>query len=89
MPLMVARAHWFLNYTLLYYDIGNSAFHNCYGFNGSLIISSSVTTISGSAFAYCSGFTSAVTFPNSVISLGTNSFAPTDVTGSLVAAAAP
>ena len=38
--------------------IGNSAFSNCSGLTGSLVIPNSVVTIGSDAFYYCTGFTS-------------------------------
>ncbi len=64
--------------------IGNSAFHGCSSFTGSLTIPNSVTTIGVSAFDNCPGFTGDLTIPNNVISIGKTAFwACKGFTGSL------
>ncbi len=64
--------------------IGNSAFHGCSSFTGSLTIPNSVTTIGVSAFDNCPGFTGDLTIPNNVTSIGKTAFwACKGFTGSL------
>ena len=53
--------------------IGDSAFNNCNGLTGELIIPDSVTTIDVLAFYDCDGLTS-VTIGNGVTSIGENAF---------------
>ena len=55
--------------------IGNWAFENCKGLNGSLTIPNSVMSIGDYAFYECSGFTGSLTIPNSVTSIGDWAFA--------------
>ena len=54
--------------------IGNWAFENCKGLNGSLTIPNSVTSIGNYAFDGCSGFTGSLTIPNSVTTIGNYAF---------------
>ena len=54
-------------------SIGESAFSDCSGLTGELIIPNSVTEIGDYAFSDCSGLTS-VTIPNSVTSIGESVF---------------
>jgi hypothetical protein len=70
--------------------IGYAAFSGCYSFTGSLIIPSSVTTIGWYAFYNCYSLTlpSSVTTISDYAFQGCSGFIPTNVTGSLVAAAA-
>ena len=53
--------------------IGSSAFNNCTGLSGELILSDSVTNIGYSAFQSCSGFTS-ITIGKSVTEIGNYAF---------------
>ena len=55
-------------------DIGNSAFKNCSGLTGNLIIPSEVTYISSSAFKNCSGLTGNLIIPDSVTNIGDDAF---------------
>jgi hypothetical protein len=50
------------------------AFYECSGFDGSLTIGSSVTTIGMGAFAECDGFTGSLTIPSSVTTIGQAAF---------------
>ena len=59
-------------YTVI--SIGNSAFANQFGFDGSLTIGNNVTSIGNSAFQGCSGFIGSLTIGNNVISIDTNAF---------------
>ena len=54
--------------------IGNSAFEECYSFEGSLTIPNSVTSIGAWAFYQCDGFEGSLTIPNSVTSIGRSAF---------------
>lgn len=56
-------------------NIGDSAFKNCSGFKGSLIIPNSVTYIGNSSFSGCSGFDGALIISEAVTTIGTSAFA--------------
>ena len=55
-------------------SIGDKAFYNCTGLNGTLTIPSSVTSIGQYAFYLCSGFTGSLTIPSSMTSIGDYAF---------------
>jgi len=55
-------------------SIGSSAFSNCSGFTGNLVIPNSVTSIGVGAFGYCTGFTGNLVISNSVTSIGSSAF---------------
>ena len=55
-------------------SIANSAFYNCTGFTGNLVIPNSVITIGVSAFYSCTGFTGSLTIPNSVTQINARAF---------------
>lgn len=63
--------------------IGNSAFYNCSGLTGSLVIPNSVITINNNAFYNCSGLTGALTIGNSVETIGSYAFYKCGFTGVL------
>ena len=50
-------------------SIGYSAFYNCSGLTGNLVIPNSVTTIGKFAFSFCSGFTGNLVISNSVTTI--------------------
>ena len=54
--------------------IENAAFANCFRFDSTLTIGSSVTTIGDDAFNGCTNLTGDLTIPNSVITIGENAF---------------
>jgi len=54
--------------------IGQSAFYQCSGFNGSLIIPKSIKSIEENAFYQCSGFTGDLIIPNQVSFIEDNAF---------------
>lgn len=54
--------------------IGGSAFSNCSGFSGDLIIPNSVTTIGSSAFWGCTGFTGVLQIGSSMTSIESETF---------------
>ena len=60
--------------------IGNSAFYNCTGLTGDLVIPNSVTTIGENAFASCTGFSS-VEYDVTDCAVPDYSFAPFDGCG--------
>lgn len=64
--------------------IGNSAFYNCSGLTGDLVISNSVTTIGYEAFSYCYNFTGELVIPNSVTTIGESAFSYCSFTGNLI-----
>jgi len=63
-------------------SIGNSAFINCFGFTGLLVIPDSVTTIGDYAFYFCN-FGGALTIGSSVTSIGDGAFNTCAFSGSL------
>lgn len=64
------------NLTLPYtvQTIGEYAFYNCTGFNGTLTLSSNLTTISKYAFYGCNGFTGNLAITNKVETIGDYAF---------------
>jgi len=54
-------------------SIGDSAFYNCSGLAGELVIPDGVTSIGDNAFYGCTSLTY-VTIPNSVTSIGIQTF---------------
>ncbi|MBR5726467.1 MAG: leucine-rich repeat protein, partial [Muribaculaceae bacterium] len=65
-------------------SIGYSAFYNCSGLTGNLVIPNSVTTIGKFAFSFCSGFTGNLVISNSVTTIEDATFQSTGFTGNLV-----
>jgi hypothetical protein len=54
--------------------IGNSAFVDCIGLTGELVIPNNVTAIGNDAFAGCSGFIGDLVIPDAVTEIGVNAF---------------
>lgn len=56
-------------------SIGQSAFQDCTGLTGTLMIPGSVTSIGQYAFQNCTGLTGTLTIPEGVVDIGANAFA--------------
>ncbi len=54
--------------------MGQRAFEDCYGFNGTLTLSENLTTIEYYCFYNCHGFTGNLIIPNNVTSIGGSAF---------------
>ncbi|MDE6286818.1 MAG: leucine-rich repeat domain-containing protein [Muribaculaceae bacterium] len=55
-------------------SIGNEAFSQCMGLNGSLSIPNSVMSVGNKAFEFCRYFSGTLTLSNSLIAIGDNAF---------------
>ena len=55
-------------------EIGEKAFYDCTGFNGTLTLSNALSVIPEDAFRYCSSLTGDLVIPNSVKEIGNSAF---------------
>ena len=55
-------------------ELGESAFGNCTGFDGTLTLSENLTYIGSWTFEECAGFKGSLVIPNSVTSIGSSAF---------------